>query len=162
MRRKIPLPGWLWWLPSTCTSIPSCGIRSRRHRWREGRRYRGLGIPASINSRRTVERAKVTPSRSASNSVRWVWSNPAYRVHASIITRCRVSSEVASVGRQPRFPWASAVAPAFRYDAGIRQVWRSLSPGHKRPLPLPSAPPIPDSLFAIFLLLFVSMLVSSY
>ena len=52
-----------WWLPSTCTSIPSWGIRSRRQRCRR------LGSPALTRRRRTVERDSTTPSLSAGNSV---------------------------------------------------------------------------------------------
>jgi hypothetical protein len=40
-----------WWLPSIWTRRPAWGMRSRRRRWRGGRRVRGLPIPAARRSR---------------------------------------------------------------------------------------------------------------
>ena len=63
-------PSHRWWLPSTCTSMPSRGIRCRRTRCRGGRRRRGLFRPAATSMRRSVVRPISMPSRSPSSSLR--------------------------------------------------------------------------------------------
>ena len=105
-------PTQAWWLPSSWHSIPSWGMRCLRYRWR-GRR-RGLDSPARTKSRLSVGRDNVTPSRSANNSVIWVWLMPLYRSSARSITRCRMVSGVALGGTRPRFLCARAAAPSLR------------------------------------------------
>ena len=51
------------------------------------------------------------PSRSLSNSERWVWLAPSYIVRARCTTLLLVASGVALVGWRPRWPWARDAAP---------------------------------------------------
>ena len=65
-----------WWLPSTWISIPSWGMRFLRNRCCWERRLLGLPMPALTRMRRTVGRLRSIPSRSLSNSVKWLWLAP--------------------------------------------------------------------------------------
>ena len=68
-------------------SIPSRGIRCRRTRCLGGRLRRGLLSPALTRMRRRVVLPVSMPSRSPSNSLRWVWLAPAYLVRANALRR---------------------------------------------------------------------------
>ena len=63
--------------------MPSRGMRWRRTRCLGGRLRRGLVSPASSRMRRRVVLPMSMPSRSLSNSLRWVWLAPVYRVRAN-------------------------------------------------------------------------------
>lgn len=57
-------------LASIWRSSPRWGMRSRRRRWRRGRRVRGLRRPSARRIRRTVGRERTSASCAASISVR--------------------------------------------------------------------------------------------
>ena len=58
--------------------MPARGIRWRRTRCLGGRLSRGLLSPALTRMRRRVVLPMSMPSRSLSNSLRWVWLAPSY------------------------------------------------------------------------------------
>ena len=63
-------------VPSIWISMPSRGMRWRCTRCLGGRLRRGLLRPALTRMRRRVVLPMSMPSRSLSNSLRWVWSGP--------------------------------------------------------------------------------------
>ena len=83
------------------------GCQGRRTQCLGGRLRRGLLRPASSRMRRRVVRPMSMPSRSLSNSLRWVWLVPSYLVRAKRTTSATTASGVAWVacgpgGREPR------------------------------------------------------------
>ena len=61
------------------------------------------------------------PSRSFSNSLRWVWLAPEYLVRAKLTTSHATASGVALGTLRLRCPWATAAAPFSRLVAGRLQ-----------------------------------------
>ena len=121
-------PNHRWRLPSSWISMPSWGIRWRRTRCLGGRRRRGLLNPAFNKMRRSVVRPMWMPSRSASNSARWVWFAPSYLVLAKRTRSAITASGVALDGLRSRWTWARAPAPYSRYATNMRRAWRVLTP----------------------------------
>ena len=78
------------------------------------------GDGADCSDRRPAEyaagvvRPMSMPSRSASNSERWVWLAPWYLVLAKRTTSAITASGVALTGLRPRWPCARAAAPSSR------------------------------------------------
>ncbi len=117
-----------WRLPSVWRSMPAWGIRSRRLRWRGGRRRRGLAIPAARRIRRTLTRLSVIPSRSASSSARWLSLAPSYRPRARVRTWSRAASSIRRDDARPRLPWTSPAGPSSPNRRLSRQTERTDSP----------------------------------
>ena len=106
-----------WMLASTCTSRPRCRARSRRDRWRAGRRRFGDRMPSTRKTRPSVRRLTAIPCSSASSSTRCVWLYPRYAsARAIATTRLRVSSPVRRADGRPRFPCASMPGPPASHD----------------------------------------------
>jgi hypothetical protein len=68
------------------------------------------------------------PSRPARSSVRCECLTPRYRSLANTTTLVSRLGSLEFQGKRPRFLWAKAAAPSFRYAAKSHQVWRSLIP----------------------------------
>ena len=79
-------------------------MRWRRIRCFGGRFCRGLLSPALTRMRRRVALPMSMPSRSLSNSLRWVWLVPAYLVRAKRTKSAATDWGVELTGLRPRLP----------------------------------------------------------
>lgn len=107
---------------------PVAAIRSRRLRWRGGRRRRGLARPAARRICWRLGRLISISSRSARSSVRCVSLTSPYVVRRSSTTRSRSAGSSRRPEGRPRLPWTSPAGPSRSKATRSRHSWRSESP----------------------------------